>query len=167
MGKNAPKKNLVEIGSPVFANSFKTHMMEGNDKGSRHSGLHAANELIRDNSNYTMDVIERDCRNRESYTADVRLQGNDNSKRSTFFPNDMNYDAVKAKVIEAWRDSRTYTRDDTIYKDLAAKYGLSWVGMAQIGTQKIWIGSTKSGAQGQGLETAFPAVNNKFLKGGG
>jgi hypothetical protein len=164
MPKPLPKKHLICTEKPNFAGTFKEHMTQGHSKGARHSGLHSLNELMRDSGSYSLSGKETDARKNTIYAADVKLKGNERSKRSSFFPNDMNYDEIKAKVTEAWQDSKTYYKADTIYAQLAAKYGLAWVGLADIDGQKIWVGSTKSGNSSNPIVTAFPAVNNKFIK---
>jgi hypothetical protein len=74
----------------------------------------------------------------------------------------MDWNAIKAAITEAWEDCQIYAPQSEIYRQMMAKYNLGMCGMATIAGQRIWIGSMKSGKGPNGIETAFPAVNNKF-----
>lgn len=165
MPKNIPPANLVETGDPVFAAGIQQHIMTGGQVAGNgaHSGLHSLNTALATYGNLTQVVIETDSRVAGIYAADVSLRGGKATKRSSFFPATMNWVQIQAAITQAWRDSRTYTPRSDIYRQLRDKYGLSWVGYATIGGQRIWIGATRSGVGDNGIDTAFPAVNNKFF----
>jgi len=167
MGKNARPANLVETGLPYFEGNANLHIMNGNnhDGAGAHSGLHS---MTYANQNFPTKVVAevaRDKRVSDIYVADVKLRGNKTSKRSSFFPASMAWPAVRASIIEAWQDYKTYHSVSDVYDQIANKYNLSWAGYATIQGQKIWVGSLSAGTQGNPIDTAFPAVNNKFYAG--
>lgn len=169
MGKNTPAANLIATrttGGPHFSQTFQNHMMLGDktDGTKAHSGLHSLNVALAQYPNLTeTNRVETDARVPQIYAAYVRLRGDKTEKLSSFFPATMNFAAIQATVMEAWRDYKIYSPESEIYGQLAAKYNLSWAGLALIQGQKIWIGSGGAGTANNQIDTAFPAVNNKFF----
>lgn len=166
MGKETPTAAIIAartIGGVNFASTAQKHIMLGDktDGTGAHSGLHSLNLAAGKYTGMTLADEVRDARVESIFSASVTLKGGKTAKTSTFFPATMNWDQVKAAITEAWEDCQIYS-DNNIYIKMKAKYGLQMIGLATIKGQKIWIGSTKSGKSGSGIETAFPAVNNKF-----
>src|SRR5262249_3717836 len=106
--------------------------------------------------------VATDSRVQSIYAADIRLRAGKAPKRSSFFPATLDYNAIRQAVTDAWLDYKIYSPESEVYDQLANKYGLAWVGYATILGQRIWIGCTRSGAHNNPIETAFPAVDNKF-----
>lgn len=169
MPKNKPSALVIQarVGDgPHFDNNFQTHMMLGNHVAGAgpHSGLHSLNTAAGQYPGLTeVTRVATDGRVSAIYAADVRLRPGKTEKRSSFFPSTMTYEQIVATVSEAWRDSKIYTPDVATYRQIRDKYGLAWVGLAVISGQKIWVGSTRSGASTNKMETAFPAVNHQFF----
>lgn len=167
MGKNARPANLVETGFPYFEAAANLHIMNGDNHNGTgaHSGLHSMTYANQNFAGKVIAEIDRDKRVNDIYVADVKLRGNKASKRSSFFPASMAWPAVKSAIEEAWQDYKTYHTVSEVYSQIANKYNLPWVGYATIQGKKIWIGSLSAGTQGNPIDTAFPAVNNKFYAG--
>lgn len=175
----APNKAIPNL---VFSGTFDKHMASGDKKGTTHSGLHLISGFVKDsggklasgdlkvNESYTGRLDDRaatvtiksiDLR-ASTFVAEVDIYGT--GKESTFFPVGTTLEKAKEYIKAAWKDACTYGSseygggDVDIYKDMRKAFGLNWVGMATISSQEIWIGCQHSGP----VDTAFPAVNNKF-----
>ncbi len=157
--------NLI-VGTPNFANNFQVHMMHGENTGGNgaHSGLHSLHR--RDNQGrinnraavITLDVVN--ANQSKPFGATVTL-GAGAQKHSTFFPTNMDFNAIQAAVVTAWQDYQRY-QNVHIYQRMVAISGLAWVGYASLGGQaKSWVGSDRNGV-GNAIYTAFPAINNRF-----
>ncbi|RYG92051.1 hypothetical protein EU803_06280 [Loktanella sp. IMCC34160] len=179
------KPGNVTVPALTFAGTFDGHMMTGDQRGHTHSGLHLTNYFTRNgapmsagqlalnqdaagrligagvNRAMTVRLLEQDSRS-GVFKADVEIYGN--SKTSTFFPFGTTINQAKDYIRDAWSDYCHFGtgahggKEADIYRQMKAKFGLNWVGLAKIGTQRIWVGSAQSGS----VVTAFPAVNNKF-----
>ena len=169
MAKNKPSADVVAAriaGGPRFAPTFQQHMMDGGQTAGAgaHSGLHSLRTAAATYPGLTeVARIATDTRVTGIYCADMRLRGGKAPKRSSFFPATMTWAEILAAVTDAWRDNRIYAPQSDVYGGLADKYGLSWVGLATISQQRIWVGATRAGTALNPIETAFPAVGNKFF----
>lgn len=171
------------IPAVVFSGTFDNHMQHGDQRGQSHSGLHLIGDFTKANGQIltaqdivagnafaggrlnghaaTVTIGEVDLRSK-TFTADVNIYNH--PKTSTFFPVGTSLANAKDYIRAAWRDYCTYGTAAygggvvDIYKDMKNAFGLNWVGMATIGGQEIWIGCAHAGS----VDTAFPAVNNKF-----
>ncbi len=175
----APNKAIPSL---IFSGTFDNHMVSGDKKGTTHSGLHLISGFVKDddsalkaadikaNSSYTgrlddhattITIKSVDLR-ANTFVADVNIYGT--AKESTFFPMGTTLDKAKEYIKAAWKDACTYGSsaygggDVDIYKQMRTAFGLNWVGLASISSQEIWVGCAHSGS----VDTAFPAVNNKF-----
>lgn len=167
MTKRMKPKALVCKKKPSFSSKAMLHIMRGDVSGdeSAHSGLHSMFEVERYYPNIINDAecrVATDSRCGGIYVADVKLSANRKSKRSSFFPRTMNWLSIKAVIESAWQDYNTY-KSNQIY--VSMRKHISWAGMAKIDGQKIWIGSLEAGTKANPINTAFPAVNNKFYRG--
>jgi len=175
----APNKAIPTL---IFSGTFDNHMLYGDKKGGTHSGLHLISAFVKDeggalksadivanksftgrlNDKATTVTIRSVDLRVSTFAADVNIYGT--AKESTFFPVDTTLDKAKEYIKAAWKDACTYGSsaygggDVDIYKDMRKAFGLNWVGMATISSQEIWVGCAHSGS----VDTAFPAVNNKF-----
>ncbi|MBI4903111.1 MAG: EndoU domain-containing protein [Acidobacteria bacterium] len=149
------------------------HMMHGTIAGGTHTGLHSLNLAAAlpnltlaalnvahagtlNGSNITVTIRERDLRVAGIIVADVTI-GARNPKRSCFFPDNLNWAGVQAVIDEAYRDYQL-NANNNIYQSKRSGAGITWAGMARIAGQDIWLA-----ARGNPVDTAFPAVNNKFF----
>jgi hypothetical protein len=170
------------IPAVIFSGTFDNHMVSGDKRGTSHSGLHlisgfrknaggalTAADIVAGNSfdgrldDRATNVVIRSVDLRvKTFIADVNIYGT--AKQSSFFPVGTTIDTAKGYIRAAWKDACTYGSatygggDVEIYKQMRTSSGLNWVGMATISSQEIWIGCAHSGP----VDTAFPAVNNKF-----
>lgn len=184
MRKNEVKlSNLKPTPPVIFSGTFDAHMTLGDKKGASHSGLHLIGEFrktepaealkaadIKKDATFagrlndratTVTITEVDARTK-TFKASVNIYGE--AKVSTFFPVGTTLATAKDYIRAAWRDACIYGSssygggDVDIYKDMRKAFGLNWVGMATMDSQETWVGCAHSGT----VDTAFPAVNNKF-----
>ncbi|QMW22861.1 EndoU domain-containing protein [Sandaracinobacteroides saxicola] len=169
MAKNPPSAATIalRIGAGChFGAGMMAHMMHGGQVAGNgpHSGLHSLNLAAGMYPGlHEVARIDTDARVPGIYCADVALTGAKAAKRSSFFPAIMTWVQIQAAITAAWEDSHVYAPQSEVYGQIAAKYGLSWAGLATIGGHRIWVGGTRAGTMANPLDTAFPAVNNKFL----
>ncbi len=169
MAKNKPSAQIIAArtaGGPHFEPTFQQHMMDGGHTAGAgaHSGLHSLRTAAGTYPGLTeVARIATDTRVAGIYCADMRLRGGKAPKRSSFFPATMTWAEILTAVTDAWTDSRIYAPQSEVYGGMAAKYGLSWVGLATIAHQRIWIGAMRAGTAQHPIDTAFPAVGNKFF----
>lgn len=174
--------NVQNLPQLVTSGTFDNHMLYGDNKGQSHTGLHLLanflrqtghpltnNDLINgqqyigtlNNRQTTVTITEVDPRTK-TFRASVNIYGT--AKVSTFFPLGTTLAQAKNYIMAAWRDYCTYGTGAhgggavDIYVQMKAANNLNWAGMATIGGQETWIGCAHAGP----VDTAFPAVNNKF-----
>lgn len=130
MAKNIPSAATIAqrtAGGPHFAGTFQAHMMLGDNVAGagKHTGLHSLNIALGQYPKLTeVTRVATDSRVSQIYAADVRIKGGKDPKRSSFFPATMDFTAIQAAVIEAWRDFKIYSQSE-VYKQLASKYALA------------------------------------------
>jgi hypothetical protein len=185
MTKNQVKLGQVKgIPAVIFSATFGKHMEYGDQKGTSHSGLHIIEQFKKSSNSQklaagdiqtdreyqgtlneratTVEITAVDLR-AKTFIASVNIYSS--AKVSTFFPVGTTLEKAKEYIREAWKDHCTYGSsqygggDVDIYKQMRDSFALKWVGMATIESQQIWVGS---GFVGPNVDTAFPAVNNKF-----
>ncbi len=141
----------------VLASTFDAHIFDGEKDGTKHKGLHSMARLKSRTPKPWVEVIERD--DFGAYSAWVKLNGNENAKASSFFPDAWDMATVKRNIDKAMVAARL---SPTRSSQEASAHGFSWVGEIEVDGRTMRIAGIGRGTTKDVLATAFPAVDGKF-----
>ncbi len=145
-----------------FSPNFNTHMYAGEKHAKGHKGLHALCLLLG-----VTDVTKRPavtgitrCDSKNGcYSADIKLHGNADSKRSSLFPDNWTDKEIRPVVEAAFRYWRVHH-----VQMVNEKGPCKWAGMATVNGIETKIGGYGDGDKKEGLTQAYPAINGAWIE---
>lgn len=145
-----------------YSAKFEEHIFKGEPDGKAHKGLHSLClvKALDKSKQPAIDMIDVDG-TFNTFAASAAFPGQ-GAKSSSFFPTEW----PKAKVLAVIDEAVRWGWNNPVQsRNEAAEFGLKWVGYALVDGGLLMVGGIGGGdgsAPGKAIETAFPAVNNKF-----